>query len=79
MFTKLKELFTLLEEKFPYSKMGKKFNGKHFIHLNPNGLIVIGVWSKGQIWETGIDDDKDFDDLPKLVSDIENMIENWKK
>jgi hypothetical protein len=78
LFEKLNELFDTLEKEFPYSTMSKEFKGKHHIHKK-DGIIILNTWHGGRLWQTGIESEDDFNDIPKLIAGIKNMIDNWDK
>lgn len=77
IFEKLNELFDILEKEFPYSTMGNAFKGRHHIHKK-DGIIILNTWYNGSLWQTGIDNEEDFNDLPKLITSIRLMIRNWE-
>ena len=77
MFEKLNELFTTLEKEFPYSTMSDTFKGSHHIYHNREGMIIIVVWANGKAWETGIENEDDLKDIPKLITGIRNIVDTW--
>lgn len=75
MIKTLAQLFTLLEQEFPYPP---GFKGSHFIAANKNGMLILHTWCNNKCWQTGLENG-DLDNLPKLVATVRHMVDTWQK